>query len=295
MQVFQKVAELGSFSGAADALSLSKSAVSKTVRALEDHLGARLLNRTTRRLSLTEAGERYVRHVGRLLVELEEVEAEAGALQAVARGRLRVNAPMSFGILYLAPILPELLRAEPELGIDLDLNDRLVDLVDEGYDVAIRIGHLADSSLVARKLGETELVLVAAKSYLGDAPTIERVEDLQHHNCLVYAYGTHRADWRLEIDGAVVSVPVSGRLRANNGDALIRAAEQGLGLALLPDFIAADALARGTLVRVLPQASGDRLPIHALYPPNRVPLAKLNVFVAHVRRHLEKRRREGPT
>ena len=295
MQVFQKVAELGSFSGAADELAMSKSAVSKTVRALEDHLGARLLNRTTRRLSLTDAGERYVRQVGRVLAELDEIEAEAGCLQVVARGRLRVNAPMSFGLLHIAPILPDLLRAEPELQVDLTLNDRVVDLVDEGFDVAIRVGRLQDSSLVARKLGETELIMVAAPGYLRRAPPLAAAADLELHACLVYAYAPSRDEWRLEADGGALQFRVQGPLRANNGEALVVAAERGLGIALLPDFIAEAALARGTLVRVLPTLGGGRLPIHALYPANRVPLAKLNVFVEHLRGHLASQRRTRTT
>lgn len=287
MRVFQKVAELGSFSGAADQLDMSKSAVSKAVRGLEDHLGTRLLNRTTRRLSLTDAGGRYVEQVARLLGDLAEIEAEAASARAVPRGRLRVNAPMSFGLAHIAPLLPGLLRAHPELTVDLTLNDRVVDLVDEGFDVAIRIGHLPDSSLIARKLAETELVLVASTEYLAAAPPLENAADLARHTCLVYAYGPLREEWRLEERGEGLAVKIRGPLRANNGDALVQAAAAGLGIALSPDFIAAPALARGELIRVLPAVSGGRLPVHALYPGNRHPLAKLSAFVDHLRRHLD--------
>ncbi len=289
MQVVSKVAEMGSFSAAADQLDMSKSAVSKLVRALEDHLGARLLNRTTRRLSLTAAGERYVAEIARLLAELAEIEAEAAHVHATPRGRLRVNAPMSFGLLHVAPLLPGLLQRYPELDIDLVLNDRVVDLIEEGFDVAIRVGNLPDSSLIARKLTETELVLVASAGYLEAAPPLQRAADLAHHACLVYAYGAYRDEWRLREGDAPAAVRVRGPLRANNGDALVRAAAAGLGIALLPRFIADDALARGEVARVLPQVSGGRLPIHALYPSNRHPLAKLTVFVEHLRRHVTAR------
>ncbi|MFW5681230.1 MAG: LysR substrate-binding domain-containing protein [Pseudomonadota bacterium] len=288
MQAFVKVVELGSFSAAADQLDLSKSAVSKMVRALEDHLGARLLNRTTRRLSITEAGGRYVEEAARILADLAEVEARTADQQAVPRGRLKVNAPMSFGLLHLSPLLPGLLRAHPDLIVDLTLNDRVVDLLDEGVDVAIRIGRLRDSSLVARKLCEVELILVASPGYLAEAPRLEVAEDLSRHEALVYAYGPLRDEWRLEVAGEVRDVPVQGRLRANNGEVLVRAAVDRQGIALSPDFIAAPHLADGTLIRVLPAVSGGVLPVHALYPANRHPLAKLTAFVDYLKQHLAK-------
>ena len=286
MQAFVKVAELGSFSAAADQLDLSKSAVSKMVRSLEDHLGARLLNRTTRRLSLTEAGGRYVEHAARLLADLAEVEARTADEQATPRGRLKVNAPMSFGLRHVAPLVPGLLRAYPELTLDLTLNDRVVDLVDEGFDVAIRIGRLPDSALVARKLCAVDLVLVASPAYVAAAPPLDDVRDLARHTALLYAYGPLRDEWRLERDGETVTAPVHGPLRANNGDALGIAALAGLGIALLPDFIVREDLAAGRLVRVLPTVSGGQLGVHALYPANRHPLAKLTAFVDYLRRHL---------
>ncbi len=286
MQAFVKVVELGSFSAAADQLDLSKSAVSKMVRGLEDHLGARLLNRTTRRLGLTEAGGRYVEEVGRILADLAEIEAATAEQRAVPRGRLKVNAPMSFGLLHLAPLLPGLLQAYPELTVDLTLNDRVVDLIDEGFDVALRIGRLRDSSLIARKLCEVDVILVASPEYVSTAAPLQRAGDLARHHALLYAYGPLRDEWRLEVDGEVVDVPVRGRLRANNGEVLARAAVDGLGIALVPDFIAQPHLARGGLVRVLTSVSGGRLPVHALYPGNRHPLAKLTAFVDYLKRHL---------
>ncbi len=287
MRVLQKVAELGSFSAAADRLDLSKSAVSKLVRGLEDHLGAKLLHRTTRRLGLTDTGARYVEQTARLLADLAEIEAEAASVRAIPRGRLRVNAPMSFGLSHVAPLLPGLLRAHPELEIDLTLNDRVVDLVDEGYDVAVRVGHLPDSSLVARKLAETTLVLVASEAYLATAPPLAAAVDLARHRCLIYAYGPLREEWRLFDGGRAVDVRVRGPLRANNGEALAIAAVEGLGIALLPRFLAAPSLARGALRRVLPEVTGGTLPVHALYPANRHPVAKLRAFVDHLRRHLD--------
>ncbi len=289
MQAFVKVVELGSFSAAADQLDLSKSAVSKMVRGLEDHLGARLLNRTTRRLALTEAGGRYVDEVGRILADLAEIEAATADEQATPRGRLKVNAPMSFGLIHMAPALPGLMRTYPELRIDLTLNDRTVDLIDEGFDVAVRIGRLRDSSLIARKLCEVDVILVASPGYLAAAPPLVEAGDLPRHEALIYAYGPLRDEWRLEVAGAVVDVAIQGRLRANNGEVLAAAAADGLGITLVPDFIASPYLASGRLVRVLPEVGGGRLPVHALYPANRHPLAKLSAFVDYLRRHLAKR------
>ena len=287
MRVFQKVAEVGSFSRAAAQLDLSKSAVSKTVRGLEDHLGTKLLHRTTRRLSLTDTGARYVEQTARLLADLAEIEAEAASVRATPRGRLRVNAPMSFGLAHVAPLLPGLLRAHPELEIDLTLNDRVVDLVDEGVDVAVRIGRLPDSSLIARKLAETELILVASAGYLAQAPALATAADLARHDGLLYAYGPLRAEWRLVDAGRPVAVPVRGRLRANNGDALALAAADGLGVALLPHFLARPYLDDDRLTRVLPGVSGGTLPVHALYPATHHPLAKLRAFVDHLGAHLD--------
>lgn len=291
MQAFQRVAELGSFSLAAQQLDLSKSAVSKMVRALEDHLGARLLNRTTRRLSLTEAGANYADHVARLLAELADIEAATANLQAAPKGQLKINAPMSFGQLHVAPLLPGFLAEHPEISVDLTLNDRVVDLIDEGFDLAIRIGELSDSSLIAKKLDEIEIVVVASPSYLSRRGVPETPQDLSSHDCLIYAYGQYRESWRLKVaqSGPAAgweTVRVDGRLRANNGDVLSEAAINGLGLAMLPTFIAAAPLADGRLVRVLPEWTGGDTGIFALYPHNRHPLAKLRVFIDYVQRHL---------
>ncbi|MBT6118686.1 MAG: LysR family transcriptional regulator, partial [Rhodospirillaceae bacterium] len=188
MAVFAKVVEARSFTAAAEQLGLSKSAVSKQISRLEDRLGIRLLNRTTRRLSLTEAGAAYYERCARIVAEAEAADLAITHLQSEPRGVLQVNAPMSFGIAHVAPAIPDFLERYPELRVDMTLNDRVVDLVDEGFDVAIRIGALADSSLIARRLAESRMVAVAAPGYLQRHGAPDRPEDLERHNCLSYSY-----------------------------------------------------------------------------------------------------------
>lgn len=286
MQVFTRVAEQGSFSAAADQLHMSKSAVSKSIAGLEDHLGARLLNRTTRKLSLTEAGSLYLEACARIIAEVEEAENSTQRLQSNPRGKLRVNAPMSFGVSHVAPLIVPFMAAFPDIEVDLTLNDRFVDLVDEGFDLAIRIGSLDDSTLIARKLGEDEILLVAAPNYLERRGVPAAPADLSDHDCLVYTYGRTRDEWRFRSENGLAPVRVQGRFRANNGDAVRVAAVGGLGVALLPQFIIRDDLVTGRLVRLLPEISAAPLEIHAIYPHNRHQSAKLRTFIDYLREHL---------
>ncbi|MCH9000548.1 MAG: LysR family transcriptional regulator [Proteobacteria bacterium] len=280
MAVFARVVEMESFSGAARALGLSKSAVSKRVGRLEDRMGLRLLNRTTRRLSLTEAGAAFYQGCRRVVAEAEAAERAVTRLASAPRGRLKVNAPMSFGVRHLAPALPDFMARYPELNVDLTLNDRVVDLVEEGFDLAIRIARLAESSLIARRLAPNRLVLCAAPSYLAAHGAPRAVEDLKGHECLLYSYQAAGDVWRLCGPGGERRLAVTGRLRINNGDALLAAALGGLGVALLPCFICGQDLRAGRLIQVLPAWSGPAdTAIAAVYPASRNLSPKVRVFV----------------
>ncbi|MBK1696262.1 LysR family transcriptional regulator [Rhodovibrio salinarum] len=285
MAVFARVVEEGSFSHAARGLGLSKSAVSKQVGRLEDRLGVRLLNRTTRQLSLTEAGTAFYEHCRQLVADAEAAESAVTHLAAAPRGTLRVNAPMSFGQLHVAPALPEFLAAYPELSVEMQLSDRTVDLIEEGFDLAIRIGQLRDSSLIARRLAPLRQVLCAAPSYLAAQGRPEHPHDLKDHECLIYSYLSWGREWRFQgVDGEL-RVPIRGRLEINNGDALLAAARQGFGIVMLPSFLGADDLKAGRLEPLLqdwcePAAGG----IHAVFPASRNLSPKVRVFVDYLAR-----------
>ncbi|MEX0760204.1 MAG: LysR family transcriptional regulator [Tistlia sp.] len=291
MAVFAQVVEAGSFSQAGRQLVLSKSAVSKAVARLEDHLGTRLINRTTRKLSLTEAGRSFYEGCRRMLGEAEAAERAVTHLTDAPRGVLKVNAPMSFGVLQLSPGLGEFMTRHPELEIDLTLEDRRVDLVEEGYDVAIRIGVMPDSSLVARRLGPNPRVICAAPSYLERRGKPTRPEALSAHDCLLYHYQTSGDAWRLrarspgageggERPERETAVRVRGRLKVNNGDSLREAALAGLGIAHLPVFIVRPDLEAGRLVPLLEDyeevADGG---VYAVYPASRNLSPKVRVFI----------------
>ena len=280
MAAFARVVEAESFSAAARALGLSKSAVSKQVSRLEDRLALRLLNRTTRRLSLTEAGATFYQGCQRVVAEAEAAEQAVTHLASAPRGRLRVNAPMSFGVRHVSPALPEFLGRYPELAVDLTLNDRIVDLVEEGFDLGVRIARLADSSLVARRLAPSRSVLSAAPAYLEMRGAPRDLDELEHHACLIYSYQTTGEAWRLTGPGGARRLKVSGPLTVNNGDAILAAALAGLGIALLPCFICGDDLRAGRLVRVLPDwgLASDGA-VSAVYPAARHLSPKVRVFV----------------
>ncbi len=285
MRLYRRVVERGSFSAAARDLGLSNAAASKQVAALEAALGSRLLNRTTRRLAPTEAGRAYYERVVRLLDDLAEIEDAVGQLAAAPRGRLRVNAPMSFGLSDLAPLLPAFLERCPDIAIDLVMNDRRVDLIEDGFDVALRIAaELDDSSLLARRIGQVGQLLCAAPSYLDRHGAPATPADLADHDCLLYSLARPLDELRfVTADGGEQRVKVRGRLHANNGDALRPAAVAGLGLWPTPDFLAAEALASGRLVSL--SLGPWRLPdsmLVALYAPGHHLSPKVRVFIDYL-------------
>ncbi|HEX3498477.1 MAG TPA: LysR family transcriptional regulator [Stellaceae bacterium] len=279
LSVFAKVVESSSFAAAARHFGLSPAMVSKHIRALEERLGARLLNRTTRRVSPTEIGRVFYERATRILADIDDAEQEASALQATPRGLLRVNGPLSFGTRQLAPAIADYLAACPGVEIDVTLNDRVADLVEEGFDLAIRIARLADSSLIARRIAPCLIVACAAPSYLAKHGAPQRPADLGAHNCLGYSYAALRNEWRFTGPEGVESVRVAGRLNANNGDLLRLAALRGEGIILQPSFIVGDDLAAGSLAPILPGYAPDELVIQAVYPHSRHLSVKVRSFV----------------
>jgi len=281
MPVFAKVVETESFTAAAAQLGMSKSAVSKAISALEDRLGARLLNRTTRRLALTEVGRAFYERCARVVAEVEEAEILVTRHQESPRGTLRVNAPVSFGVLHLAPALAAFMRRFPEVAVDIAFTDRYVDLIEEGYDVAVRIaGELEDSSLIARKLADNQMMVCAAPAYWDRHGRPARPDDLAGHVCMTYAYNRVPNEWSFRTaDGQRRAVRVAGRLHTNNGDVSLRAALAGLGVVRLPRFICGPYVAAGRLEPVLAEAIPPAAGIYAIYPHNRHLSAKVRAFV----------------
>lgn len=281
MQVFARVAALGSLSAAARALGMSQTMATKHIAALEERLGTKLLHRTTRRLTLTEAGRAYLEAVDRILGEIEEADASASREAVEVRGTLRLNVPVSFGIREIAPLLPDLLRLYPDLTIDLGLNDRYVDLIEEGWDLVIRIGGMNDSTMVARRLAPCPMLVCAAPSYLASHGKPKKLADLQRHHCLGYtlsrSVGVSR--WSFGKDGRT-HIPVSGPLKANNGDALAAAAIAGQGIVYLPFFLVAREIKKGLLVPIrLDHPPIELGGIFAAYPSDRHPPAKVRAAI----------------
>jgi len=280
MEAFVRVAESKSFSEAARRLNLSKSVISRQVSGLEADLGARLFHRTTRSLTLTEVGTAYLERCQRILADIEEANLSVSNLQAAPRGKLKVNAPVTFAIQHLAPALPDFLSRYPEMEIDLALNDRFVNLVEEGFDLAIRIGKLDDSSLIARFLAPARRVVVGSPDYLARRGTPQTPDDLTQHCCLSYSNLSVADEWSFNSpDGKRWPVEVKGRLRVNNGDVLRQATLSGLGLTMAPTFIVGADLQAGTLVQVLEQYVPQNIGIHAVYPHARHLSPKVRAFV----------------
>lgn len=291
MQVFARVAALGSLSAAARALGMSQTMATKHIAALEQRLGTKLLHRTTRRLTLTGAGRSYLTAVERVLSDIEEADANAAKEAVEARGTLRLNTPVSFGIREIAPLLTEFSRQFPDLTVDLGLNDRYVDLIEEGWDLVVRIGKMSDSSMVARRLAPCPLLVCAAPSYLASHGRPKRIADLQHHSCLGYtlsrSVGVER--WSFGKDGKA-QVPVSGTLKANNGDVLVAAAIAGQGIVYQPYFLVGPALEAGLLEPLqLDHPAFELDGIYAVYPSDRRPPAKVRVTVDFLAERLRRR------
>jgi DNA-binding transcriptional LysR family regulator len=279
LEVFAKVAGAGSLSAAARAMGMSQTMVTKHIAALESRLGVKLFHRTTRRLSITEAGRNYLESSARILGEIEAADAAVAADRIEPRGLLRLNAPVSFGTRQIAPLLAEFAQRHPRVTVELGLNDRLVDLAEEGWDLAVRIGNLSNSSLIARRIAPCRIVVCAAPSYLKVHGTPRTVASLADHNCLGYTL-SQRTPIDRWVFGAKVGVQIAGNLRANNGDALRAAAIAGQGIIHQPTFIVADDIREGRLVALtLDQPTVELGGIYAVFLPDRHPPARVRAFI----------------
>ncbi|MEJ1364268.1 MAG: LysR family transcriptional regulator, partial [Candidatus Sedimenticola sp. (ex Thyasira tokunagai)] len=270
MHTFVQVVDSGSLSAAAEKLSVAKSAVSRRLADLEGRLGVQLLNRTTRRLNLTESGRSYYQRCQRILLELSEAELAVSSEHRQLRGTIRVAAPLSFGIGDLSPVLNGFMKAHPEVVLDLELNDRTVNVMQEGVDLAIRIGSLADSTLVARRLFSVNRMFCASPSYLQEYGEPETPEALERHCGLSYSLIPDEQIWSFgQNDGSRLSVNIPIRMRANNGDILLKAAIDGLGIVPSPDFICRDAVKKGLLTEILSDYPREEISAYAIYPAQR--------------------------
>lgn len=291
LAIFAKVVELRSFAAAAAELTMSKATVSKAVTRLEARLGARLFNRTSRRLALTDAGQRLAERAAQLLADGEAAESEALAQSAAPRGLVRLAVPMTFGVKVIAPLLPDFLTAYPEVSVDLHLSDQMVDLIGEGFDAGVRIASLPDSSLVARRLCAMPRYTVAAASYLEHHGRPTHPMQLADHRCLGYAYLSTPNAWHYtNAQGEQAAVRPSGPLRVNNGEALLPAVIAGLGIADLPEFIIGDAIAAGEVEVILEGWHQRESSVHLVMPPGGPRPARVEVLAAFLAERLAKRR-----
>lgn len=279
MDIFVRIVEAGSFSAVARDLGTTQPTISKQMTALETRLKTRLLNRSTRSLSVTESGTAYYERCKRILEEVKAAEGALGRLQSSLTGTLHVNGSIALGQLFLTPLLLDFQRSYPELTVELTLNDRYIDLVEEGVDVAVRLGRLADSNLVARRLGSTRRVLVATPEYLDQVGIPQVPADLERHNCLLYAYLSTGNEWTFRGPQSDLRVHVHGNFKANNGHSIREALLAGAGVALMPDWLVHEEVKNGKLMTLLPQFAPPSLEVNAVYPSGRHVSAKLRTFI----------------
>jgi len=279
MQAFVTVADLKGFAPAARKLGMSPSGVTRLIAALEERLGARLLQRTTRQVALTDAGARYLERARRILGDVEEAESAAEGERTRPGGRLVVSAPNGFGRLHVSPVVSAYLQRYPEVSADLRLSDRMINLVEEGVDLAVRIGHLPDSTLVARHVGEMRRIVVASKDYLKRRGEPKTPEAISGHDTIHFGAMTVEPDWRFVADGSEISVSCTPRFTSNSADAAIQYAEAGGGLTRVLAYQAAASLKAGRLKIVLAPFAPPALPIHIVYPTSRLLSAKVRTFI----------------
>lgn len=289
LRIFVAVVKAGNFTAAAEQLLLSKQYVSRRMAALEASLSVRLLNRNTRKLSVTESGQLFAQHAQRILDDIEEAERAVSPKRQALQGSYRISIPMSFGISHLSPLIAEFLQQNPAIQFQVELVDRYVDLVGEGFDIAIRIGNLADSSLVARRLGQLKRVICCSPGYLERRGTPETPDDLLRHDCLRYGREGQNG-WELERHGKLRIFDVRGPVLSNNGEVLRDAAISGLGIVLLPEFIVGPALENGSLVPILDAFQPGSLSLHALYPQHRQRSEVTRVFLDFLQERLKAQR-----
>ncbi|MCS3511081.1 DNA-binding transcriptional LysR family regulator [Pseudomonas grimontii] len=274
------VVDKGTFVGAADALEMSKAAISRYVSALEERLGARLLHRTTRKLSLTEEGRQFYHQAREVLALMDQAEEAVSSAAPEPSGVLRVNAPVSFGVLHLAPLWGAFMSAHPNVELDISLNDRLVDLVDEGFDAAIRIARMENSSLVGRRLAGTRMCLCASPDYLASHPPLRTLTDLAEHGVIAYTNFATGNEWLFDGPDGRVSVRTRSSVRCNNGDTCRSIALAGGGIALQPSFMVGEDLRTGTLVEILPEYRSIELGIYVVYPTRKHLASKVRALIS---------------
>ena len=279
MRVFAAVVDAGSFVGASEAIAMSKPAVSRHVQDLEARLGVRLLQRTTRKLSLTEEGDVFYARCKELLANVDEAEAEITSRSGEASGLLKINAPVSFGILHLAPLWAEFMARNPKVGLDVTLSDRVVDLVEEGFDVAVRIARLPSSSLISRKIASTGMIVCASPAYLRKHGTPNHPSDLANHTVMAYSLFSMGDTWEFDGPGGHVTVKVSPSLHTNSGDTCRAVALQHGGIIFQPSFLVGDDLRSGELVQVLPEYLSAPLGIYAVYPTRKHLSPKVRLLI----------------
>jgi len=277
--VFVAVVENDGFSAASRALGISKSAVSKRINQLENHLGVRLLHRTTRKLSLTEAGERYFEHAAQALTAASQAEDAVTELQGEPQGKLKISSPMSFGRLHVASLIPKFMNRYPKIQIDLVMDDRNIDLVAEGFDVAIRSGDMPASTLIARKLAPLRQVLCASPDYIDRYGMPVTPSELSERNCILFSYSGDANEWTLNKDGKSEAVLVSGSYRVNNSEAILVALREGIGIGRLPTFVAGPDLTEGNLVRILESYHIPDHTFYAVFPERQYLPAKVRAFL----------------
>jgi DNA-binding transcriptional LysR family regulator len=279
MQVFCTVVDKGSFIGAADPLGMSKAAISRYVSGLEDRLGVRLLHRTTRRLSLTDEGRQFYHQAREVLTMMDAAEESVSSSAPEPSGLLRINAPVSFGVIHLAPVWAEFMQLYPKIELDISLNDRIVDLVEDGFDAAVRIARLESSSLVGRRLASTRMRLCAAPTYLDTHEPIRALADLTEHGVIAYTNFASGNEWQFDGPRGQESVLTRSILRCNNGDTCRSIALAGGGVSLQPSFMVAEDLRRGALVEILPEYQSVELGIYAVYPTRKHLAPKVRMLI----------------
>ena len=289
MLVFTTIVDAGSFVGAADALQLSKAAVSRLISGLESRLGVRLLHRTTRRLSLTDEGQTFYIRCKTIQADVDEAEAEITMRSGQARGPLKVSAPVTFGVLHLAPLWGDFMAQNPQVTLDISLSDRVVDLVDEGFDVAVRIGRLKSSSLISRQLSSTRMVLCASPRYLNEHGSPSHPRELTSHSVLAYSLSAMGEQWEFIGPEGPVTVKVQPQLKTNNGDTCRHAALQDRGIVLQPSFLVGQDLKMGDLEEILPEYRSADLGIYAVYASRQHVSPKIRILIDYLHRVLNLR------
>jgi len=283
MKVFVRIIQMGSFTAVAAEMSMTQSSISKKIAALEATLGATLFTRSNRQILLTEVGANYYERCLSILSELEEAEAQTKDYTLKPKGNLRVNVPVAFGRIHVTPYLPEFMKTYPDIKVELNFLDRKIDLLNDGFDLVVRIGHLADSNLVARKLGESPRVIVASPEYLKNHGIPKGIDDLKQHQCLVYSNLSTMNIWHFGHKDKEVRIQVEALMQSNSSDAILECALSGLGISVLPNWLIQPHLDAGTLISVLDDYVPTRFPINAVYPQNHYTPLKVRSFINFIK------------